>query len=216
MPGALLFEDFEVIPRLTELGLPKDIVLDILDMAAGERARVTPSDPAATAGNEMRRWLIRYLRDDPRLKKIGWVACSHGQLEGIRNDALKIKLVPLNTDANAGVLNKEPISVSEKGPAAEKVIKGNEDRRQGNMFEEPEDAPDPLADYDFLYFCTHASDIILSAEISRPSGLFKSHIAHYSERIILSQPGERPGLRRPNPVEEDFAKIETPTIIRNG
>ena len=68
MAGAILIEDFEVIPRLTQLGLPKDIVLDIFDKAVGDRARVNASDPAATAGNEMRRWLTRYLRDDPRLK----------------------------------------------------------------------------------------------------------------------------------------------------
>jgi hypothetical protein len=216
--NSVLIEDFEVIPRLTEYGIPKEIALDIFDAAAGERARVTPSDPSATSGNEMRRWLTRFLRDDKRLKDLGWVSCSHGQLEGIRNDRLKRKLVPLNTDANAGMPSKEPISVSDKGPAAEKVIKGNEDRRQGNFFDnaETDSVPDPLADYDFLYFCVHASDKSLSAEISRPSGLHKSFVAHYSERIMLSQPGERPGLRRPNPVQEDFAEIETPAVVRRG
>jgi hypothetical protein len=34
MANAVLIEDFEVIPRLTTLGLPKEIMLDILDQAA--------------------------------------------------------------------------------------------------------------------------------------------------------------------------------------
>lgn len=216
MAKAVLIEDFEVIPELAGLGLPKEIMLDILDRAAGERARVTPSDPSSTGGNEMRRWLTRYLRDDARLKSLGWVSCAHEQQEGIRNDELKRKLVVLNTDSNAGVPSKSPISVSDKGPSAEKAIKGNEDRRQTVLFADPEPALNPLADYDFLYYCVHASDRSLSAEISRPSGLKKGFVAEYSERIILSQPGKRPGLRRAGPVSEDFAEVVKPTIIRKG
>lgn len=216
MAKTVLVEDFEVIPRLTQYGLPKDVMLDILDQAAGERSHVNSDDPVSTPGNEMRRWLTRFLRTDKRLKDLGWVACAHGQLEGVRNDLLKRKLVPLNTDARAGMPSKEPISVSDKGPAAERAIKGNEDRRQGSLFGETQPAPDPIDDYDFLYFCAHASDRAVSAEISRPSGLIKGFVATYSERIILSQPGERPGLRSPNAVPEDFAEIDKPTVLRKG
>jgi len=214
MASTVLIEDFEVIPRLTEIGLPKDVCLDILEQAAGERARVNANDPSATGGNEMRRWLTRYLRENEELRNLGWVSCAHNQLEGIRNDGRGIKLVVLNTDARAGMPSKEPISVSDKGPAAVKAIKGNEDRRQESLFGEREPAPDPIADYDFLYFCVHASDRSLSAEVSRPSGLESGFVAHYSERIILCQPGEKPGLRRPDPVPEDFAEIDKPTITR--
>lgn len=215
MPGAVLVEDFEVIPRLVDYGLPKDIAIDILEAAAGERARVNRNDPVSTPGNEMRRWLTRYLREDPRLQALGWVSCAHNQLEGIRNDKLKRKLVALNTDARAGVPSKEPTSISDKGPSVERVIKANEDRRQSTLFGEIIPT-DPILNYDFLYFCVHASDESLSAEISRPSGLASGFVAHYSERIMLSQPGERPGLRRPTPVSEDFAEVEKPTIIRKA
>lgn len=216
MSKVVLVQDFEVIPQLTRFGLPKEVMLDILDRAAGERSHVNSDDPVSTPGNEMRRWLTRFLRTDKRLKALGWVACAHDQLEGIRNDRLQRKLVPLNTDSRAGMPSKEPTSVSDKGSAAEKAIKGNEDRRQGNLFGDPQPAPDPINDYDFLYFCVHASDKAVSAEISRPSGLIKGFVATYSERIILTQPGERPGLRSPDAVPEDFAEIEKPTIIRKA
>lgn len=216
MPLPVLFEDFEVVPRLIELGLPKDILLDILDRAAGERAHVNSNDPLNTPGNEMRRWLTRYLREDRRLQALGWVSCAHNQLEGIRNDELKRKIVALNTDARAGMPSKEPVSISDKGPAAERVIKRNEDRRQGRLFDDCDAPPDPYSEYDFLYFCVHASDKALSAEVSRPSGLVSGFVAHYSERIVLSQPGNKPGLRRPMHVAEDFADVEKPAIIRKG
>ena len=213
MPYPLLVEDYEVIPRCIQLGLPKEVVVDILDRAAGERARVNRNDPVSTSGNEMRRWLTRYLRENPSLKELGWVSCSHDQLEGVRNDRLKIRLVPMNTDANAGNPSKSPISISDKGPCAEKAIAGNEERRQVEMFARTKPA-DPLASYDFLYFCCHASDKSLSAEISRPSGLKAGFVNSYSERIILCQPGEKPGLRGPGVVPEDFAEIEKPSIVR--
>ena len=215
MPAAVLIEDFEVIPRLVEYGLPKEIMLDNFDRAAGERAHVNANDPVNTPGNEMRRWMTRFLREDKRLQALGWVSCAHSQQEGIRNDKLKRKLVVLNTDARAGMPSKEPVSISDKGPTAERAIKGNEDRRQGLLFAAPA-ATDPFAGYDFLYFCVHASDKVLSAEISRPSELVGGFVAHYSERIMLSQPGEKPGLRRPGPVSEDFAEVEKPTIIRKA
>ncbi len=216
MPQPIMFEDFEVIPQLIALGLPKEVMLDILDKAAGERANVNANDPASTPGNEMRRWLTRFLREDKRLTALGWVSCAHNQLEGIRNDQLKRKLVALNTDAQAGFLGKSPVSISDKGPKAEKAIKGNEDRRQWRLFADPAMEIDPIENYDFLYFCVHASDKSLSAEISRPSGLISGFVAEYSQRIVLCQPGEKPGLRRPGPVPEEFAEVEQPEIARKG
>lgn len=217
MPYAVLTEDFEVVPRLTELRLPKEVVLDIFDRAAGERASVNASDPVATPGNEMRRWMTRFLRDDPSLKELNWVACAHSQIEGVRNDELKIKLVPLNTDARAGMPSQQPISVSERGPSAEKLITANSMRGYVDMFGNAyEPAPDPLADYELWYFCVHASERSLSAEISRPVGLTAGFVSSFSERIILCQPGEKPGLRRAGSVAEDFAEIEKPTIIRKA
>lgn len=217
MAYAVLTEEFEVVPRLVQLRLPKDVMLDVFDRAAGERASVSNDDPVATPGNEMRRWMTRFLRQNPVLKELGWVACAHRQIEGIRNDELKLKLVPLNTDARAGMPSQQPTSVSERGPAVEKLIQANCGRGQANLFGEyPIPAPDPLDDYELFYFCVHATEKALSAEISRPVGLTAGFVSSFSERIILSQPGEKPGLRPAGGVEEDFAEIEKPTIIRKG
>lgn len=215
MPCKVLAQTPEVETRLDEWSLPRDILLDIFDRAIGERANVTSSDPVNTGGNEMRRWMTRFLRDDGLLKSLGWVSCDADQLEGIRNDQLKIKLVQLNTDARTAVPSKMPNSISERGPAAYKRIMANEDRRQGNLFFiNGRDIADPFFDYDFLYFCTHVSGEMVSAEVSRPSELRSGFVTSFSERVILTQPGERPGLRRGNVVIEEFAVVEKPQITR--
>ena len=45
----------------------------------------------------MRRWCTRFLRDDQRLKKLGWLPCKHSQVDGIRNDDLEMKVAFMNT-----------------------------------------------------------------------------------------------------------------------
>lgn len=108
---------------------------------------------------------------------------------------------------------KLPQNCADKGPAAEKAIKNNIRRDQLTMFD-LEDEDDPIARYDFWYFCVHASEKCISGEVSRPDAILARTIRSYSERLIIVQPGDMPGLRRPEPVPEDFAEIEKPALVR--
>lgn len=213
MPGQVLFLEHEVVPRLFQFRLPKEVLQDILDRAAGERASVSLSDPIGTAGTEMRRWSTRFLRDDLRLRSLGWQPCSHSQIEGIRNDQLAMKVAFMNTDARTGMPSMSPHSVSERGSISEQLIQRNCDQPQGLLFAEPQIA-DPIAQYDFWYLCAHVNEDHIAAELSRPIGLTKSIVNSYSERVILWQPGEKSGFRHPNPIPEDFAQIKLPTLKR--
>jgi hypothetical protein len=218
MPAIVVFEEYEVIPELTGLRLPKDIMLDILDRGVGERRNVNSNDPVTTPGTEMWRWCTRFCREDAGLKELGWAHCTHDKLEGIRNDDLRIKLVVVNTDARTGMISKQPQNVAEKGPAVEKLIDNNYRSAQPSLFDKFNFAPqiDPISLYDFWYFCVHASDKYVSAEISRPDGIAGGIINSFSKRLILCQPGEKPGLRQPDPIPEDFAEIDKPMVVRRG
>jgi hypothetical protein len=208
-----MVEDFEVLPRLTQLRLPKDILMDALDRAVGERSNVTASDPAGTGGNEMRRWLIRHLRDEPALKELGWVPCAQEQIEGIRNDELRVKLVVVNTDAATGMPGKLPKNVAEKGTASERVVERNFRNREALLFAELQDSvPDPITLYDHWYFCTFAGEEYVSAEVSRPDGMTAGIFSSFSERIIICRPGDKDGLRRKAPIIEDFAEVDRPQV----
>ncbi len=208
-----MHEDFEVIPRLTQLKLPKELMLEIFDRALGERSNVTASDPAGTGGNEMRRWLVRYLRDEKFLKELGWRPCAYEQIEGIRHDGLRLKLVVMNTDACTGMPEKLPKNVAEKGAASERLIARN--CAHPRLFEdEPKsDEDDAVKGYDLWYFCAFAGESYATAEISRPNGIVDGVVSSFSERIILCRPGEKPGLRRAIPaIAEEFAEVEKPTL----
>jgi hypothetical protein len=214
MPCTIRFEEADVVASLDRMRLPRDIMLGIFEATLGERANVTESDPVTTPGTETWRWGTRFCRDDPQLRQLGWVSCRANQLDGIRNDDLRIKLVVCNTDSFTGIISKTPRNIAGKGAVSCKLIEQNS-YQQNLPFIEVETAPD-YSGYDFWNFCIHASDRAVAAEISRPDEILGDFIRHFSDRIILCKPGDRPGLRRPGPVPEEFAEIEKPTLIRKN
>ena len=216
MAGNVLFAEADVVPWLTRMRLPQDVLLNIFEMTLAERSNVTASDPVTTPGTELWRWAIRFSRDDLSLRELGWVACWHDQIEGIRNDDLKIKLAFSNTDTYTGIPSKTPRNVSDKGPSAVKLIAHNSGQKAFDFFQEPS-VPEPeISNNDFWYFCLHASDKSVAAEISRPDLILGNTIRSFSHRIILCQPGQMGGLRRRDPVPEEFAQIEKPKLIRKS
>ncbi|WP_298814010.1 hypothetical protein [uncultured Sphingomonas sp.] len=215
MPAVVKHQDYEVLPHLEAMHLPRAVLLDIFDIALGEWANVNDDDPVETRLDEMRRWLTRHLRTDMRLRELGWTKCKHGKIEGIKHDALGLKLAAFNTDARTGVVSKKPSNVSKKGPQTTELTEHNSAVAEPDMFGYVKGVcSDPVSKYDFWCFCVHASDESKSAEISRPIEIVGGFVRDFSTRVILLEPGQRPGRLKPNPVPEDFAAIETPSISR--
>ena len=185
---------------------------DVFERALAQRANVNENDPVTAYGYETWRWVIRYMRESQELRDLGWVACRHNQIEGIRNDAAKIKLVAMNTDSFTGVPSKKPRNVAAKGPSVLRHVKANDGQIPFAFFESKENHP--IEQYDFFVFCIYAGARYVSAEISRPTELTGSIITNYSTRIMLCQPGEFDGFRHRNPVPEDFAEVKVPQIAR--
>jgi hypothetical protein len=79
--------------------------------------------------------------------------------------------------------------------------------KMGFVKDEPHD--------EIWYYCLHASEKYISLEISRPDTVVNGIIKHFSDRIILAQPGDIPGIRRII-VSEDFADVPKPQVIRRG
>lgn len=215
MPSIVKHQDFEVLPLLEAMALPREIMLDIFDKALGEWANVNDDDPVETRLDEMRRWLTRYLRTDGRLRELGWAKCKHGKIEGIKNDARRLKLAVANTDARTGVISKMPSNVCKKGPQTIFLTEQNGAVAEPDMFGYVKgDSDDPVSKYDFWSFCSHVSDDSKSAEISRPIKTVSGFVRDFSTRIILLEPGQYSGSRGRAPVPEDFAEIEQPSISR--
>lgn len=208
----IFVKDSEVIPQLTQMRLPKNVMLNILERTIGERRNVTENDPITTSGTETWRWGTRFCRDDNDLKELGWISCKHNQIEGIRNDELKIKLVVVNTDSYTGISSKSPRNNAGKGPSAVKLVENNSNQITFEFIDTTNEHP--IDKYDFFYFCIHASKNYISAEISRPDKIISQTIRSFSDRIMICKPGEMDGLDSHKIVPEDFAEIEKPVITR--
>lgn len=209
MPARVYVDETEVVPLLTKMRLPRWVILELTEQIAGERANVTDDDPPVTAGFETWRWGTRYCREHTELKKLGWERCEKDQISGIKNDALKIKLVVCGTDSNTGNPNRSPRNRSEKGPTSCQLIAKN--GSQLSLF--PEDSKDD--DYDLWYLCGYFCDSHISFEVSRPCSEVAGIVTDWSDRIIIAKPGEIPGIRR-HVVPQDFADVPKPRVTRKG
>jgi hypothetical protein len=215
MSEVVLHEDFEVLPQLERMRLPKDTLLEILDKAIGEWANVNANDPVETGLYEMRRWMTRFLRENETLKELGWIPCSQGQIEGIRNDQTHQKLVFVNTDRRTGIISKKPSNASKKGPRTKILTEQNGDVAEPDMFGFDKSLnEDPISKYDFWCFCAHVSDESISAEVSRPIEIVNYFVRDYSKRVIIVEPGDYPTRSKAVPIPEDFAEIEQPSVSR--
>lgn len=217
MPTSIHSEDVQVMPLLSAMRLPKSALLDILGKVAGERANVRDTDPNSAAGYETWRWGTRFLREDPDLADLKWVQCESRQVEGIRNDELRLKLVICSMDRHTGNPDPEkmPRNVRERGAAARKLIARNGRQLAMAFMDNP--SPNPIDDYDFWYFAVCISDDFVAAEISRADSVTdKGYIEHYSDRIIIAKLGDLDGLRSRDSVPEEFAEIEKPALRRKS
>jgi hypothetical protein len=117
VPTNLYIDETVVVPLLTQMRLPRWVLLDLASKTGGERANVAAHEPPPVAGFETWRWGTRYFREDQTLKDFGWLLCEEDQVSGIRNAELGIKIVVCSTDANTGT-PKTPRNVTERGPAS--------------------------------------------------------------------------------------------------
>jgi len=206
MPTNVYAEETVVVPLLTQMRLPRWVLLEMAEKIGGERANVAPNEPPQVAGFETWRWGTRYFREDQTLKEGGWLLCEEDQVSGIRHAELGIKLVVCSTNSNTGDPLHAPKNTSIRGPASCKLIGKNTGQFKFGFI------PDERS-YDLWYYCIHLSEKFISMEVSRPTSEVAGIISDFSDRIIIAKPGEIPGIRRVV-VAEDFAEVAKPQVSR--
>jgi len=199
-------EETTIMPLLTKMRLPRHVLLDMASKIGGERSNVASHEPSPVIGFETWRWGTRFFREDEMLRKLGWVICDLNQVAGIRHKELKIKLVCCGTDSNTGNSARSPKNLSERRPNSCKLIARNAQQfKMDFVKDEPQD--------DLWYYCSYFCDNFISVELSRPTSEIGGFITAYSDRIIIAQPGEIPGIRR-RVVLEEFADVPKPQVSR--
>jgi hypothetical protein len=206
---AVYFNETIVIPMLTKMRLPRHVLLEMATKIGGERANVREHEPPNVVGFETWRWGTRFFREEKSLSDLGWALCDSDQVAGIRHSELGIKLVCCGTDVNTGNPERSPRNLSERGANSCKLI-----GRNAGQIEMQLDDDEPNEPHDDLwYYCSYFCDKFISIEVSRPTSEIGGFVTAFSDRIIIAQPGEIPGIRRFS-VPQEFAEVPKPQVFR--
>jgi len=184
--------------RFKEMELSRPGLLAVRGVAMGERASATPfhcSNSPGTLAYHQATWALRN-------EFVGgnWALCRQDGIEGIRNDALKIKIAFSNVDLACDD-NHIPKPRSEKGAGAE--------RASGTLFGDlPHYAERPTGDVALYYLMV---DQYGAAELTRPIVKNRTFVSAV-ERIYVTD-GEDDGtalLEIDNPASASF----DPQVVR--
>jgi len=166
-------EPWEIEPRLRELGLSREGLLEARDVAIHDSGNATPFHAANAAGTFSYHggtWALRNRFVGP-----DWVVDRADSVEAIKNIKLRVKVAFSNVDAACTPLVPKPRT--KKGAGAERAM-------GPSLFDElPQYAPRQAGDWQFFYLMV---DMDGAAELTRPvvrGGTFTSAI----ERNYLSR-----------------------------
>lgn len=197
----ILRELWEVVPRLQQLGLNKNKLLEVRDIALHEGSNATAFHAANAAGTYSYHGGTWGLRD--RFVGDDWVLDRSNGVETIKNEKLKVIVAFSNVDLTCNDAHI-PQPRTKKGSGAERAM--TPDIFGGTL---PQYAPVPTGEWQFFYLMV---DVDGGCELTRPvvkGGKFTSAI----ERIYLFEGDDDDGasLRKTGP--DDIIDFD-PQIVR--
>ena len=178
----VLAEDFEIVPRLAQLGLRRDLLLDVVRAATGARRNATGFHPLSAGG------LLSWIEGTGQLRRIflptGWDICRRDNIESIFHPELGIKVVFQNAE-RAGDRLRDPIAASKKGAGSARAVELGQyelwpEERTKEVFE--------LNATTWVLF-TYAVGDDVRAELSCPMAINEEQFDGFHERIILVEKG---------------------------
>ncbi|MGB3754342.1 MAG: hypothetical protein WA954_10650 [Parerythrobacter sp.] len=195
----VLAEEYEVIPRLAELGLRRDLLLDVVRASVGGRRSATGFHPMSAGG------LLSWIDGTAHLRRTfipeGWEICRRDNIESIYHAGFGIKIVFQNAE-RAGDPVFEPIAISRKGAGSARAI----EMGQGEFWPEMRTSEiTEITARTWVLFVYSVGDDV-RAELSCPQAINDDQFHGFHERIILVQKG---GWDSPKPVmDEDELSAE--------
>lgn len=179
----VLAEDYEVVPRLAQLGLRRDLLLDVVRAAVGGRRTSTPYYPLSAGG------LLSWIEGTAHIRRVfvplGWEICRRDNIESIFHPEYGIKVVFQNAE-RAGDPLFDPIAVSRKGAGSARAI----ELGQGELWPElrEKEVAEVTAPTWVLFVFAVGDDV--RAELSFPIAINDDQFDGFHERILLVQKGD--------------------------
>lgn len=179
---AVLAEDHEIVPRLAQLGLRRDLLLDVVSAAVGGRRNATAFHPLSAGG------LLSWIEGTGHLRRVflphGWEICRRDNIESIFHPEFGIKVVFQNAE-RAGDPLLDPIAVSKKGAGSARAVE------LGQYELWPEDKVKETAELNattwVLFVYVDSDDV--RAELSCPIAINEEQFDGFHERILLVEKG---------------------------
>lgn len=182
----VLAEEFEVVPRLEELGTTKDELLDVVRAAVGARRNAVAFHPASAAG------LLSWIEGTGHLRRVfcrkGWEICRRDNIESVYNPSLGLKIIFQNAE-RAGDPIFDPLAANKKGAASARAVELSQiELFPEHKLEKEREAAELIAKTWILF--VQADGDTVRAELSFPMAITDDQYAGFHERILLVQAGE--------------------------
>ena len=194
----VLAEEFEVAPRLEQLGVTKADLLQVVRAAVGARRNATPFHPLSAGGQ------LAYLAGTEHLRRVffpqGWQMCRRDNIESIFHPGIGIKIVYQNAD-RAGDLIFNPISISKKGAGAARAV----ELGQYDLFPKTREQEVAELTAAIWYLFVYADGPDVRVELSCPIAINDEQFDQFHERIILVKKGD---WDDPDPLADDAPPID--------
>jgi len=174
----VLAEDYEVVPRLAQLGLRRDLLLEVVRAATGARRSATGFYPLSAGG------LLSWIEGTGQLRRIflpnGWDICRRDNIESIFHPEVGLKVVFQNAE-RAGDPLRDPIATSKKGAGSARAV----ELGQYELWpkETAKEVVELSATTWVLFVYADGDDV--RAELSCPIAVNEEQFDGFHERIIL-------------------------------
>lgn len=191
---SIIFAPEDVDLKLRRMQLDREGLIAAVRYADGERALCTANDPKGFDLITMNARLARAIRD--RFVGDGWEPDEKDNQPGIRNPALKLRVIPCNFDENAGNVLADPSNLRDKGWASNSKTLCNKTAWLPGF--EPSPEREQL-EYETYVLGTYSNEGELRAELSKPLNFTSGRYTQFLPRIILldGSEGERAFGARP-------------------
>jgi hypothetical protein len=195
--------------RLSELGLTRDLLLEVVEACVAADGDCTSNDPPMARGLKVFFAGVRRLRE--LLGPLEWEKDDTGGYSTVVHHGRRIKLAFMNTDnSTCNAIAALPVNRSRKGPNSQRVASINQGLLPG--IEWPTIRADgtrpPADDYLTWHMCVYIERDRVRSELALLSGFEGGFYTDCHERIFLINEGDWDGVGGPRPDDDLGPEIE--------
>ncbi len=195
----------EVRQRLSDLGLTRENLLDVIQAVSAAHGNCTENDPPAAKCWDG--WRMGTRRAREVLRPLGWDKDDTDTFSVVVNHKDRVRLVVVNSTLGTGLETGAPLNAARKGPRSRDSALAN---RQMVFdiagFREEMDRRIKTAEaaqYATWCLCVFVDGETVRAEISQPVAFSRGFVTRWEERILLIGDGDPMSLVQTRMSDDD-------------